>query len=169
MTQFYQELLTVRRDANEVYLLPAPEELIGRDFAELSELFIRYRDDRRSCLLIGIQRGDEMMINPIGDEAGPLRTDDQLIVFSRTYPGGLPAAAHQPAAVGIAPGKGSQGAAMSARLPRVVADTPLDATIEGLLRGQVEIVPWSRSGPRMPGRSRPRGCTPTAIRRSTAR
>jgi glyoxylate reductase len=30
---------------------------------------------------------------------------------------------------------------MSARLPRVVADTPLDATIDGLLRGHVEVVP----------------------------
>jgi glyoxylate reductase len=34
---------------------------------------------------------------------------------------------------------------MSARLPRVVADTPLDATIEGLLRGQVEVVPLASS------------------------
>ena len=32
---------------------------------------------------------------------------------------------------------------MSVRLPRVVADTPLNTTIEGLLRGQVEILPWS--------------------------
>jgi glyoxylate reductase len=31
----------------------------------------------------------------------------------------------------------------SARLPRIVADTPLDATIEGLLRDRVEILPWS--------------------------
>ena len=30
-----------------------------------------------------------------------------------------------------------------AKLPRVVADTPLDATIEGLLRGHVEVLPWS--------------------------
>jgi glyoxylate reductase len=30
---------------------------------------------------------------------------------------------------------------MSARLPRIVADTPLDETIEGLLRGHVEVVP----------------------------
>ena len=37
MTQFYQELLTVRRDNNEVFLLPAPEELIGRGFAELGD------------------------------------------------------------------------------------------------------------------------------------
>ena len=44
--------------------MPAPEELVGLDFAELSELFLRYRNDRRSCLLIGIQRGDEMMHQP---------------------------------------------------------------------------------------------------------
>src|SRR5438477_9590495 len=27
-------------------------------------------------------------------------------------------------------------------LPRVVADLPLDDTIEGMLRGQVELLPW---------------------------
>ena len=32
---------------------------------------------------------------------------------------------------------------MSMRLPRVVADTPLNATIEGLLRDRVEILDWS--------------------------
>src|SRR5262249_15989746 len=86
MSQFYQELLTVRRDANEVYLVPAPEDLVGLSFTEVSELFLRYRNDRRSCLLIGIQRGDEMMINPIGDGAGPLHAHDQLILLSRIYP-----------------------------------------------------------------------------------
>jgi glyoxylate reductase len=32
---------------------------------------------------------------------------------------------------------------MNGNLPRIVADTPLDATIEGLLRDRVEILPWS--------------------------
>ena len=49
-------------------------------------MFMRYRNDRRSCLLIGIQRGDEMLINPIGEEAGPIRSDDQLILLSRIFP-----------------------------------------------------------------------------------
>ena len=31
-------------------------------------------------------------------------------------------------------------------LPRVIADTPLDATVNGLLAGQVEILPWSAAG-----------------------
>ena len=79
MTRVYQELLTVGRDANEMYLLPAPEGLVGKDFVELTGMFARHRGDRRSCLLIGIQRGDEMHLNPIGGEAGPLRADDQLI------------------------------------------------------------------------------------------
>jgi glyoxylate reductase len=35
---------------------------------------------------------------------------------------------------------------MSESLPRVVADTPLDATIEGLLHGRVEVVPWASAG-----------------------
>ena len=35
MTRVYQELLTVGRDANEMYLLPAPEGLLGKDFVEL--------------------------------------------------------------------------------------------------------------------------------------
>jgi voltage-gated potassium channel len=85
MTRVYQELLTVGRDANEMYLLPAPEGLVGKDFVELTGMFARYRGDRRSCLLIGIQRGDEMHLNPIGGEAGPLKPDDQLIVLSRVF------------------------------------------------------------------------------------
>ena len=85
MTRVYQELLTVGRDANEMYLLPAPKALLGKDFAELSGMFSRYRGDRKSCLLIGIQRGEEMHLNPIGGEAGPLKPDDQLILLSRVF------------------------------------------------------------------------------------
>jgi voltage-gated potassium channel len=85
MTRVYQELLTVGRDANEMYLLPAPEGLLGKDFIDLTGMFARHRGNRRSCLLIGIQRGDEMHLNPIGDEAGPLQRDDQLILLCRVF------------------------------------------------------------------------------------
>jgi voltage-gated potassium channel len=85
MTQVYQELLTVGRDANEMYHFPAPENLVGKDFVELAGMFARYRGDKRSCLLLGIQRGNEMMLNPIGGEVGPLRVDDQLILMSRVF------------------------------------------------------------------------------------
>ena len=85
MTRVYQELLTVGRDANEMYLLPVPGEFVGKDFVEIAGRFLRYRSDRRSCLLLGIQRKEEMMLNPIAEEAGPLREEDQLILLSRVF------------------------------------------------------------------------------------
>ena len=85
ITRVYTELLTVGRDANEMFLIPMPAELVGRDFVEIAGMFLRYRDDRRSCLLVGLQRGEEMVLNPIGNEAGPVREDDQLIVLSRSF------------------------------------------------------------------------------------
>ena len=85
MTRVYQELLTVGRDANEMYLLDMPEELVGRDFIEIAGMFLRYRDDKRACLLIGLQRGEEMILNPVGGEAGPSRSGDQLILLSRVF------------------------------------------------------------------------------------
>ena len=75
MTHIYQELLTVGRDANEIYSVNVPTALVGRDFVEIAGLFVRYRDDKRSCLLLGVQRGEEMILNPIGADAGPLRAE----------------------------------------------------------------------------------------------
>ncbi len=86
MTQVYQELLTVGHNANELYLVAVPEDLVGKDFAEVSGLFVHCREDKRCCLLVGIQRGNEMVLNPIGEQAGPLKTDDQLILLSRVFP-----------------------------------------------------------------------------------
>jgi Trk K+ transport system NAD-binding subunit len=85
MTRVYQELLTVGRDANEMYLFPVTKGLVGRDFVEISGIFVRHREDKRSCLLIGIQRGDDMILNPVGHDAGPLREGDQLILLSRVF------------------------------------------------------------------------------------
>jgi voltage-gated potassium channel len=85
MTRVYQELLSVGRDANEMYLMEVPTELVGRDFVELASMFLRYRNDKRSCLLIGLQRGEDMILNPVGGEAGALREGDQLVLLSRVF------------------------------------------------------------------------------------
>ncbi len=86
MTQVYQELLTVGHNANELYLVPTPADLVGKDFAEVSGMFVRCREDKRCCLLVGVQRGSEMILNPISDQAGALKADDQLILLSRVFP-----------------------------------------------------------------------------------
>jgi hypothetical protein len=75
----------VGRDANEIYLFRTPEDFVGRDFVKLASMLLNNRADKRTCLLLGIQRGDEMMLNPKADEAGPVRADDQLILMSRVF------------------------------------------------------------------------------------
>lgn len=83
MTRVYQELLTVGRDANEMYLMAVPEAMVGKTFVEVAMMFLRHRNSKRSGLLIGIQRGEKMMLNPIGGEAGPLKEGDDLVMLSQ--------------------------------------------------------------------------------------
>ncbi len=83
MTGVYQELLTVGRDANEMFVLPVPPPLVGRDYLEIASMFLRNRTDRQACLLLGYQRGEDLVLNPIGREAGPLREGDSLILLGR--------------------------------------------------------------------------------------
>ena len=86
MTRVYQELLSVRRDANEMYLVPVPAPLVGMDFVAAANVFLPDRTPLKACLLIGLYRGATMMLNPVGGEAGPLREGDELIVLSQTLP-----------------------------------------------------------------------------------
>jgi voltage-gated potassium channel len=86
MTRVYQELLSVRRDANEMYLVPIPSQLVGMDFVKAASVFLPERANLKACLLIGLYRGDTMMLNPVDGEAGPLHEGDQLILLSQTVP-----------------------------------------------------------------------------------
>ncbi len=58
MTRVYQELLSVRRDANEMYLVPVPAQLVGMDFVAAANVFLPDRTNMKACLLIGLYRGD---------------------------------------------------------------------------------------------------------------
>lgn len=86
MTRVYQELLTVGRDANEMYLVPVPEQLLGQDFVAAANVFLQDRANAKASLLIGLYRGEKMMLNPVGGEAGPLREGDELILLSPALP-----------------------------------------------------------------------------------
>ena len=86
MTRVYQELLTVGRDANEMYLIPVAPWMVGMEFVALAERFLRDRDTPGACMLIGLYRGERMMLNPIRGEAGPLREGDELILLSTLLP-----------------------------------------------------------------------------------
>jgi hypothetical protein len=55
----------------------------GKTFIEAASMFLRHRNDKRSCLLIGVMRRETTMLNPIGGEAGPLKDGDELILLSQ--------------------------------------------------------------------------------------
>ena len=112
MTHVYQELLSVGRDANEMYLIPVPTELVGRDFVEIASMFLRYRNDKRSCLVIGIQRGDEIDLNPIGTEAAAIREGDHLVILSRVF---INESQTLPTVPPIGPKQGSNNSGSSAK------------------------------------------------------
>jgi voltage-gated potassium channel len=86
MTRVYQELLSVRRDSNEMYLVPVPAQLVGKDFVAAANVFLPDRTNMKACLLIGFYRGEKMMLNPVDAEAGPLREGDELILLSQALP-----------------------------------------------------------------------------------
>ena len=50
MTRVYQELLPVRRDANEMYLVPVPVQLVGMDFVAAANVFLPDRTNMKACL-----------------------------------------------------------------------------------------------------------------------
>ena len=50
MTRVYQELLTVGRDANEMYLVPVPAGLVGKDSSRRRACSCATApSDRRAC------------------------------------------------------------------------------------------------------------------------
>jgi hypothetical protein len=44
------------------------------------------RTNMKACLLIGLYRGEKMMLNPVDGEAGPLCEGDELILLSQNLP-----------------------------------------------------------------------------------
>jgi voltage-gated potassium channel len=66
--------------------VPVPASIVGLDFVAAANVFLPDRTNMKACLLIGIFRGDTMMLNPVGGEAGPLREGDQLILLSQNLP-----------------------------------------------------------------------------------
>ena len=69
-----------------MYLVPVPAQLVGMDFVAAANLFLPDRTEMTACLLIGLYRNEKMMLNPVGEEAGPLREGDELILLSQTLP-----------------------------------------------------------------------------------
>ena len=100
----------------------------------------RYRDDRRSCLLIGIQRGEEMHLNPIGGEAGPAQAGRPAHPAEPRLPQPVPALADRPARRAgpgrdLTPGEDRDGPRQRLATPGLAAVAAVGMALGGLLVG----------------------------------
>ena len=81
MTRVYQELLSVRRDANEMYLVPVPAQLVGMDFVEAANVFLPDRTNMKACLLIGFYRGDRVLLKNSARSRPQGRNADYTLIW----------------------------------------------------------------------------------------
>lgn len=98
ITQVYQELLSHSPQTNEIYVLRTPRAegpgdvprdvweqlLLGKSFSQAAEVFNACRDPRNPAILLGLRRGEKMLLNP--REALTLQPGDDLIVLACVFP-----------------------------------------------------------------------------------
>lgn len=101
LSDVYDRLLTYSDDTNEIYILDKqryperfPAALVGKTFAEASQLLNEQRDPKNPTILIGVKirrpgKKDGIVLNPQADWDGPaedkferIGEDDALIVLS---------------------------------------------------------------------------------------
>ena len=94
LSEVYQQLLTYSSDTNEIYLVGRsryPESFLGKTFEELSDLLRARRGTGHPVILVGIKRGERVLLNPRAQEFDQLVDDDSLIVMSFDQPDLTPA------------------------------------------------------------------------------
>ncbi|KPA10157.1 ion transporter [Candidatus Magnetomorum sp. HK-1] len=96
VTEIYTSLMTYTDDSSEFYLIPVPEELIGKTLKQAQLFFLDL--DEESFILVGIDRspkdfpGTNFKLNPVSDENGfaspgvILEKRDNLILIAYEFP-----------------------------------------------------------------------------------
>jgi len=89
LSDVYQQLLTYSKETNEIYQVDDkhyPDTWFGKSFREIAEYLVDHRDPENPVILLGIKRGDKIILNPRPDEFDILRKGDNLIVMSFDRP-----------------------------------------------------------------------------------
>ncbi len=89
LSTVYRNLLTVSEETNEIYLVPIPRDLVGKNFAELGEAMFKNRNGENPVLLLGLKSGERIMLNPRAQEHKVLKEGDQAVVIALNPPSAL--------------------------------------------------------------------------------
>ena len=85
----YRDLLTVSGETNEIYILPIPEDFIGKSFSELGAAMFRNRDPQNPVILIGAVRDEGILVNPQAEKLPAFSEGDKAVVIAFERPSSL--------------------------------------------------------------------------------
>lgn len=96
LSTVYDNLLTYSEDTNEIYIVAGdklPNAIIGKTFKETAEMLNKNRDPVNPAILIGVRRGDRIILNPKekwtgqkGKKFERFEEGDNLIVIAFNIP-----------------------------------------------------------------------------------
>jgi voltage-gated potassium channel len=89
LSKVYEELLEYSEKNNEIYLVDRgqyPNSLKGKTFEQLSGIMNDEKDSQNPAILLGVKRGDEIILNPKGEKFDKFKEGDSLIVMAYKQP-----------------------------------------------------------------------------------
>ncbi len=89
LSEVYQQLLTYSKETNEIYQVDGqhyPESWLGKSFPEIAEYLVNHRNPENPVILLGVKRGDKIILNPRPNEFDVLQQGDNLIVMAFDRP-----------------------------------------------------------------------------------
>jgi len=85
----YRDLLTVSGKTNEIYILPVPDEFVGRKFHELGAAMFERHDPRNPVILVGVATEKGTKLNPRPEEFERFSEGDKAVVIAFERPESL--------------------------------------------------------------------------------
>ncbi len=85
LSEVYQQLLTYSKDTNEIYMVDSrhyPQRFLGKRFPEVADLLNASRNPENPAILLGVKRGDRVILNPREKEFDVFQPGDSLIVVA---------------------------------------------------------------------------------------
>ena len=86
LSKVYKNLLTISEETNEIYLIPVPEEYIGKKFSDLGVEIFSSRDTSNPVIPIGVKSEDKVLLNPKSSDFEIFKHGDEVIVIAFEHP-----------------------------------------------------------------------------------
>lgn len=85
LSEVYQQLLTYSNETNEIYLVDRkkyPAGFQGKSFHEVANILNKNKNPKNPCIIIGVKRAGQVILNPKKGDFDFFKPDDCLIVMS---------------------------------------------------------------------------------------